>query len=63
MFPDMMDLLIAIADGNQDAIDFARDMADMADMNGDTFTADFLTHAAQAGQDLKGIYADLEWMN
>ena len=63
MYPDMFDLLTAIASGDLDAIDFARDMADIADMNGDGFTAEFLTHAADAGRKLNAVNASLGWMN
>ena len=52
MFPDMLDLLKAIANGDQDAIEFAQDMADTADMNGNDQTAAWLNTAAQAGRKL-----------
>ncbi len=52
MFPDMLDLLKAIANGDPDAIEFAQDMADTADMNGNDQTATWLNAAAQAGRKL-----------
>ncbi len=52
MFPDMLDLLKAIASGDQNAIEFAQDMADTADMNGNDRTAAWLNAAVQAGRKL-----------
>ncbi len=62
MFPDMLSLLQAIANGDEDAIRFAEDMGNIADMNGEDHTAKMLFSAANAGRKLS-LSCPVEWAN